>query len=130
MFNSEIWVIFAPRKTFNTMAKKKKNEKTVSVRCNNCAFYSDEKKCCFREGGKLFNVKPLEGELLEATHDCGQFEEARYVLTPKGILSLALSNAGIEISTSELNEVWGYFADTMERSGYIKHDEENDGDKA
>lgn len=110
------------------MAKKKKNEKSASVKCSNCAFYSDEKKCCFREGGKLFNVKPLEGELLEATHDCMQFEEAKYVLTPKGILSLALSEAGIELSQGKLDEVWNHFADTMEKCGYVKHDK--DGNEA
>jgi len=42
-----------------------------------------------------------------------------YVLTPKGILLLALRDCGVQISVEDLNEVYERFVEGMKKHGFL-----------
>ena len=50
-------------------------------------------------------------------------EEVYYRLTPKGCLVSALINAGVQLDTKTLDDVWNDFTETMTNLGYIQEED-------
>lgn len=51
-------------------------------------------------------------------------QEERYVITPKGIAMLALSNAGIDYNDPQFDTFWILFEHYMRKNGYLAEDKE------
>ena len=108
------------------MANKHDKTEVADRSCQDCGFYNDEHKRCIKEGGLLHHIEHMSESMSEAQHDCKEFTEARYTLTPKGIFSLALDKAGIEWNMEQLDEAFDSFVEGMEQHGYLQKDDEED----
>ena len=93
--------------------------------CINCAFFKDDTNKCNNENGIFKWDTVLSDELVYSNHNCPAFEEARYILTPKGCLSAAFISAGVDINEYDFNEIWKHFENTMKKMGYMS-DEDKD----
>lgn len=93
--------------------------------CSDCAHFNvDEMKCTDVKG--LFHGIKLTEQVADAENGCPEFEEARYSLTPKGILFIALMENGIEVSQEKIDKIWESFSQSMITSGYVKENNETD----
>lgn len=50
--------------------------------------------------------------------------DEQLVLTPMGCLIAAFMEAGVDIPQAKINEIFDLFAESMDKHGYIKHEEE------
>lgn len=95
--------------------------------CAACTFLDIENNKCTNENGKLKNIE-LSEDLLNAEHDCHEFNEVTYVLTPKGCLNAAFIKAGLmQYPEGEevFEEVWENFVEAMKKFEYIHEEDEN-----
>lgn len=91
--------------------------------CYACRFFNDDEMVCDLSNGKLRGIV-LNDSLALADNGCEGFEEATYILTPKGILQSALIGIGFNLDDDELTAVWNDFEEGMKRAGYVKEEEE------
>ena len=89
--------------------------------CIDCNFFNDKTKKCTNNNGLLKDIEQTES-MSKATHSCDVYEEACYIITPKGCLSLALNKANIHITDKQFNILWDDFAKSMENAGYIHNE--------
>ncbi len=90
--------------------------------CADCAHYDYENETCPHPQGKLKGIR-LNESLATAHHDCGVFDEATWVLTPKALFELALEDAKIKTSEKKLALAWEKFEASLEKHGYLKKGE-------
>lgn len=92
--------------------------------CVDCIFYNDKTCTCTNPNGKMKGIKLTES-LAYAEHDCSEYEEVRYILSPKGIFTATLLlNKKVQIDNETINELWEEFSTTMIKHGYAPAEDE------
>lgn len=94
------------------------------AKCANCAYYNPSNMICTTDG-KLSGIE-MTPSLADAEHDCGRYDEVTYRLTPKSLLSIALEDAGVDVTIDELTLIWDSFEAMMEKHGYVKSKTDDD----
>jgi hypothetical protein len=100
------------------MKENKTMNKSVCFTCN----HYDGAKCGLTSG-KLYNINLYGSELETAEHDCPEYEETIYDLTPKGVLYVTLLDQGIEIPVDKFDDLWESFERSLVKRGLLKIEE-------
>lgn len=87
--------------------------------CASCVHYDDKARICTNGAGLLREIE-MSASLAEADHGCKEYSEARYKITPQGLLKLALEDFNVKVSNKKVKPIFDRFMEYMIKNDYIE----------